>query len=113
MDPITIDPTSKDSAVCDPIIMRQTETVRLVFKPLLVNSVHDKRHAVEGTFIYQRKKKADEWEDISTMPLSKLKGGEGMQLTIKTEELYKLITAVNALYQAHQGGGIPKAKAVA
>src|SRR6266851_5906930 len=98
MDPIVIEPTSKDSAVCDPIILRQTGTIRLVFKPLLVNSVHDKRHAVRGTFIYQRKKKADEWEDISTLPLSKLKGGEGVQLEVKSGEVYKLVTAINALY---------------
>jgi hypothetical protein len=113
MEPISIDPTSKDSAVCGPIILRQTDTVRLVFKPLLVNSVHDKRHAVKGTFVYQRKKKADEWEDIATLPLSKLKGGEGVQLEVKTEEVYKLVTALNALYQAHGASGIPKTKAVA
>ena len=113
MDPIAIDPTSKDSAVCGPIILRQTDTVRLVFKPLLVNSVHDKRHAVKGTFVYQRKKKSDEWEDISTLPLSKLKGGEGVQLEVKTEEVFRLVTAINALYEAHEASGVPKNKVVA
>jgi hypothetical protein len=113
MEPITIDPTSKDSAVCGPIILRQTESVRLVFKPLLVNSIHDKRHAVKGVFVYQRKKKADEWEDISTLPLSKLKGGEGVQLEVKSEEVYKLVTTITAFYDAHCKSGIPKSKMVA
>lgn len=112
MDPIFIEPTSKDSAVCGPIILRQTDSVRLVFKPVLVNSVHDERHAVRGTFVYQRKKKADGWEDISTLPLAKLKAGEGVRLEIKSEEVFNLVTAINSLYQAHQASGVPKAKAV-
>ena len=68
---------------------------------------------MKGTFVYQRKKKADEWEDISTLPLSKLKGGEGVQLEVKTEEVYKLVTAINALYETHGSSGIPKNKVVA
>ena len=32
MDPILIDPTSKDSAVCEPVVLRLTDKVRLVFK---------------------------------------------------------------------------------
>jgi branched-subunit amino acid aminotransferase/4-amino-4-deoxychorismate lyase len=87
--------------------------VRLVFKSELVNSVHDGRHAVKGTFAYQRKRKADEWEDVSALPLSKLKGGEGVRLEVRTEEVFKLVTAVEMLYEAHRAGGVPKGKSVA
>lgn len=113
MDPIIIDPTSKDSAVCDPVVLRQTDGVRLVFKPALVNSVHDERHAVRGTFVYQKKKRADEWEDLSEVNLSRLRAGEGVQLEIKSEEVFRLVTAITALYEVHRAGGVPKAKAVA
>jgi Domain of unknown function (DUF4263) len=113
MDPILIDPTSKDSAVCEPVVLRLTDTRRLVFKPELVNSVHDKRQAVKGRFIYQRKKKADEWEDVDSISLSHLKSGEGYQLAIDTEEVFKLVEALNTLYTLHGASGIPKKATVA
>ena len=113
MDPILIDPTSKDSAVCEPVVLRLTDTRRLVFKPELVNSVHDKRQSVKGRFIYQRKKKADEWEDVDSASLSHLKCGEGYQLAIDTEEVFKLVEALNTLYTLHGASGIPKKATVA
>ncbi len=113
MKAVSIDPTSADSAVCDPIVLRQTDTVRLVFKPLLVNSVHDRRHAVKGTFVYQKKRKAGGWEDVPTEPLSGLKAGEGYKLEIKTGELYELVTTLNSLYGLHEQAGIPKTPTIA
>jgi hypothetical protein len=41
MKPASIKPTSADSAVCQPIVLRQSDTVRLVFKPLLVATSKD------------------------------------------------------------------------
>ena len=108
MNPITINPTSRDSAECDPLILRETERVRLIFRPLLVNSIHDRTQAVKGQFIYQRKKPSDEWEDIGDINLSKLKGGDGVQLEIGCDETQKLVQGVQALYDFHSQHGVPR-----
>ena len=73
-----------------------------------MNSIHDKRQSVKGRFIYQRKRKADEWEDVDSVSLSHLKSGEGYQLAIDTEEAFKLVEALNTLYALHSASGIPK-----
>jgi hypothetical protein len=46
---VTITGTSRDSARCDPVVLRQTTTTRLVFKPDLVKNQHDAGKPVKGT----------------------------------------------------------------
>ena len=59
---ITTESVALNAAETAPIILRQTENVRLVFQAMLV----DKPEApVRGVFVWQRKKKADEWETIT------------------------------------------------
>jgi len=59
----TVIRTSGDTAEADPIVLRSTETTRLVFKPLLVNNAQDPDALVKGTFVFQKKRKSESWED--------------------------------------------------
>lgn len=111
MEQVSVSPTSRNSALSDEIILRETMTSRLVFRPLIINNVHDAKASVKGTFIFQRKNRNDQWEDHRDFPLSSLKATEWVKLEIKSDELLILIKSINELYNLHAQEGIPKQKA--
>jgi len=80
---------------CDPIELTRSadDTRRLVFLPIIHNN-KEKNGAVTGTFVYQRKLKANRWEKIPSgeEQLSKLKAGEGYRLELSTDSVTKLVT---------------------
>ena len=109
---------------CDPIELMRSEddTRRLVFLPI----IHDKAKkngSVKGTFVYQRKRKADEWEKITNTAesLSKLKSGEGYKLELSTDSVTKLVSGlmdINEIAEAVKKGRtnttfVPSAKELA
>lgn len=97
MESVHVQSVSWGVSEVDPIILSisQDETRRLVFLPL----IHDndkKNGSVRGTFVYQRKRKVDdwnyEWEKV-TVPeesLAKLKAGEGYHLQPSSDAVTKL-----------------------
>ncbi|MEO7259978.1 MAG: Shedu immune nuclease family protein [Jatrophihabitantaceae bacterium] len=102
-----VSPTSRDSAVVSPIILRERESVRLVFKPMVVRNVREPEAALDGTFCYQRKRRADSWEDAEAISLSSLRAGEGMKLAISSSELLRLFRGLSSLYETAQHDGVP------
>lgn len=108
MDEITVKSTSRVSAECSDIILRETSTTRLVFRPLLIDNPNDADAGVKGAFLFQRKKASAEWEDFETIPMSSLKGGEGYKLEVKSSELLKLFSELSSLYQLHDETGVPQ-----
>jgi Domain of unknown function (DUF4263) len=102
--------TSSKTAECDPIVLRAEETVRLVFLPMMVDNRKAPRECVKGTFVYQRKKKNNEWESITGQSLASLKSGEGYQLALHCDELYTLMRGVGPIYRLHGQEGIPRGK---
>jgi hypothetical protein len=107
MDSFAISPTSRDSAECDPIVLRVTKTTRLIFKPLMTNNVNDTSASVKGTFVFQKKGLKGEWSDLKTLDLSRLKDGDWVKLYLNTRELKKLVEGVTDLYRVHASEGIP------
>jgi len=104
MEKITIKSTSAHSAVADDVVLRETKTTRLVFRPVLVDNVRDSNASIDGRFLFQRKGPNDEWEDTQGIQLSRLKKGEGVQLDLKAAEvlnLYKVLGELYDLYQQH------------
>ncbi len=99
--------TSLNSATVTPIILRKSDQVRLVFKAVLVNNDQEPSATVNGTFCYQRKRRADVWEDVQTVPLSTLKAGEGVKLDIHSGELLKLFKGLQILYETVARDGLP------
>lgn len=107
--------TGPDSAVVEPIVLRESDTTRLVFKAQVVNNKQDENRPVRGDLLWQRRKPSeaeagDEWEDESSVRLSSMKAGSGVKLQLSSEELYLLTQAVRGLYGVYwkHGKQLPK-----
>src|SRR5271170_3758819 len=74
---------------------------------MLVDNPKNRRHSVNGIFIYQRKLKEQGWETCKTIPLSSLKAGEGYKLELSSAELFKFFEEVKPLYKFYEEKGIP------
>jgi len=102
MDVYKTESTSINSArLVDPIIIEETGSTRKVLVVDLNDKKRDIGETVGITIVHQRKKLNDKWEDIESLPLSSLKGGEGVKLKLDSkctkiifEELTKLYALV-------------------
>jgi hypothetical protein len=110
MDEIQIRSTSRSSAEAEPIVLRLKDTVRLVFIPTIVENKHDSDACVKGTFVYQKKSKKNQWENIKDINLNSLRPAEGVQLEIKSAELLHLLRKLADLWRIHHREGIPIGK---
>lgn len=99
--------TSANTAECDPIVLRETDRVRLVFLPTIVNNTSSPEASVRGWFVYQKKSKVNGWVPVETIPLSTLKNGEGYKLELHAGELAALGHGLRALYLLHRQEGVP------
>ena len=97
--------TSSQSATSDPIQIRLKESTRLVFLPEVVDNEKEPKACVKGTFVYQRKKKSDQWEEAEQLNLSSLKSGEGVKLKLSSGELLMFLRGVAKLYNIHRKEG--------
>jgi hypothetical protein len=93
---------SVDVVETDPIVLRETERARLVFLPTLV----ERDEPLRGCFVYQRRAKGGEWEDIRGERLSTLKSGEGWVLELHTGEVAALMDGLLARKQIYERHGI-------
>src|SRR6266566_5225378 len=100
--------TSRSSAGCNPIVLREGEQVRLAFIPFLVDNTANPRASVDGHFIYQRKAKSGRWIPVKTIPLSTLRAGEEFKLTLHAHELLTLLEGLVPLYKFYEQQGIPR-----
>lgn len=100
--------TSLTTAQADDIVLRISDRVRLVFRPTILENSKNPGAAVNGVFLYQRKKKSNEWEDFDTIALNSIKAGEGYKLELKSEELLGLLLALQPLYQLKKEQGVPR-----
>lgn len=110
MDAIETTSTSAQTASAQPIILRLTAQVRLVFLPTLIENLTNPRAAINGEFIYQRKGKNDEWEAVPIISLGTIKKGETYKLDLHSAELLKLMETLGPLYRLVWAGGVPQGK---
>ncbi len=111
MDKITTRRTSQATADVTEVVLRELETRRLVFRPMLVDNPKDARAGVSGVFLYQKKGKNDEWEDFETIPLTKVHKGEGYKLDLSSAETLELFDGLKSLYEIKERYGLrPGAK---
>lgn len=108
MDKFHTKSTSSSSAVGSDIVLRETDKVRLLFRPMIVDNVHDSNAAINGTFVYQRKGIKDAWVDVPRVGLNTLKKGEEYHLTLHAEEVLRLHEELGALYKLHKREGVPQ-----
>lgn len=83
---------------------------RLVFRPMLVQNDEDSSAGVKGTFVYQRKTKAQGWGDVPAVSLGTIKTGEEYRLELHSAELLTLFTELRALYDIRGDVGIQPGK---
>jgi hypothetical protein len=110
LDKVEIQSTSKHSASCSDIPVRDGDQVRLLFRPEIVDNPANLHASVRGRFVYQRKGKNDQWMDFDRLSLSSLKKGEGYQLSLAAGELYKLLREIVPLYRFHRREGVPSGR---
>lgn len=108
MDVIYTKSTSRVTAQASDIVLRETQSTRLIFRPTILDNQSNKKASVKGSFLFQRKSKNSSWEDFDTIPLSKVKSGEGFKLELKSAELLELLLQLRSLYQLYKDGGVPK-----
>jgi hypothetical protein len=110
MEKVNTQSTSRHSADCSDIVIRDGQQVRLVFRPQIVDNPSDSSACVRGRFLYQRKGPKEPWEDFDAKPLSSLKKGEQFQLEIKAGELLPFLHNLGALYRVHGREGVPQGR---
>lgn len=108
METRTLKSTSPRSATTDDIVLREGQMVRLVFRPMLVKNDQDPSAGVKGTFVYQRKVKSQDWEDVPAVSLRSLKTGEEYRLELHSAELLTLFSELAGLYELYREAGIPR-----
>lgn len=106
MNTFTTKSTSKNSATVSDIVLRETKTTRLIFRPVIVENPHNKKACVRGHFIFQKKKVSGKWEDYNDFPLSTLKDGEWIKLELKAGEVHKLLDEFQKLKRLFKQYGI-------
>jgi len=86
---------SVDVVETDPIVLREGDTRRLVFLPTIV----EREQPLRGCFVYQRRAKGGDWEDIRGESFNSLKSGEGWVLELRTMEITALMDGLLARKQ--------------
>lgn len=110
MTTVEIKSTSRQTADCSDVVLRDGPLVRLLFRPQLVENPKDPDACLKGRFIYQRKAKNDTWEDADAPSLASLKRREHFDLEIKSGELLPLLRQLGALYRFHRKQGLPRGR---
>jgi len=105
MDKYTTTSTSFYSAKIDePIVLYEKDNTRRIFLARINDARTAVGETVAGCIIHQRKKGKDTWEDVEKIPLSKLKGGEGVKLDLDSCQTKKLYDGLTKIYQVSKKG---------
>jgi hypothetical protein len=102
--------TSNKTSVGPVIELRIKDQVRLAFKTQFVDNDHDARARINGEFIYEKKRKRDEWLPLTDGSLKQLELGAQYKLALHSDELLKLVKALGRLYQLVWTEGVPKGR---
>lgn len=98
--------TSLQSAAVSDRILAETTTTRLMLRPDIVENPKSPDAKVKISLIHQRKSPNGTWEDTPTIPLSSLKAGEQIKLTLHSEPTLELFRQLDNLYTIATKGRI-------
>ena len=90
--------TSLQTADIDPIVLRETTTTRLIFRPVLLDNPRNPDAPMDGTFVFQHKAPRNPWADFTALPLSRLKADEWVKIDLKAAELLALFDGLDSYY---------------
>src|SRR5690606_15565390 len=103
----TTESTSRNSAnLIDPIIIDQKTRTRKVLYATINDKKVSSRETVSIILTHQRKPNNHDWEDVSSVNLSELKGGEGVKLQLSSEMTRKIYDELTRLYKIVDKRGI-------
>lgn len=100
MDQVQASSTSSRTADCTAIVLRETQRVRLVFRPMLVVNDDDPHACIRGDFVYEKRAANGEWQAANTVSLATVKAGEQYKLELHSGELLALMQTLVPLYRA-------------
>lgn len=107
---VEITSTSRRSAVCTDVVLREGEQVRLIFRPEIVENPADPSASVRGRFVYQKKGRNETWQDQTGTSHATIKKGEEYHLELHAGELRHLLREVAPLYRLYQREGVPQGR---
>lgn len=96
----TISTSLNSAKLAEPVVIEENTTTRKVLIVDLNDKKRDIGETVGITIVHQRKKRKDEWEDVDSINLNSLKGGEGVKLKFdskNTRTIYDELTRLYAL----------------
>ena len=99
--------TSNVSAKVEDREISRSQSTRKIIRSELIENPKNVEACVKVTILHQRKKVNDQWEDIESVPLTKMKAGETMKMGFDSEETLKMAQELKNLYAIFDGKGIP------
>lgn len=107
MDSYKTQSTSANSAqLVDPVVIEETGTTRKVIVVDFNDKKRDIGETVGITFVHQRKKGKSEWENVQSISLSSLKGGDGVKLNLDSKTTRKVYDELTKLYALMDKEGV-------
>ncbi len=94
----TISTSPYSARLVDPIVIEENNTTRKVLIVDLNNRKTEIGETVGITIVHQRKKNSDDWEDVESINLNSLKGGEGVKLNLDSKNTKKIFDELTKLY---------------
>jgi len=94
----------KTAEVIDISLDKNPGDTRKAFRGMIVDNPKNPEESVRGHIVHQRKNRSDEWEDVKSINLNTLKGGEGVKLELKSHQTKKLYEALTHLYEIAEQG---------
>ena len=95
---------SEDGEYDENIVISSTDTVRTVLRAKIVKNTNNPEAKAQLKILYQRKKPSAEWEDVESINLSKLKGGEGVRLSLDSAVTLRLYEELRRIYELAESG---------
>lgn len=111
IDTVDVISTSAVTADVSPVVLSQTEMIRLKFCPTLVDNEKDPHKSVSGKFLYEKKRKndaafpSDDNGSVVKISRGSVKVGNWMELNLSTSETYELYQGLKRLYALYEDMG--------
>lgn len=105
-EPVTISRESPTTAAVRALKLRGGDNVRLVFVPQLVENAAEPGKPVKGSLLYQRKRPSGAWEPVAAISLASLRADEGVRIALNCDEIDRLRTYLNVLFDHFEGSGL-------
>jgi hypothetical protein len=105
LDPdFTVTATSPFTADVNDIVLKQTDTTRLILRSELVRNKRYAEDSVKACLMHQRRHSAShQWRDVDSFNLGSLRSGQEVRLQLNAETTRKLYDVLTMLYQLPVG----------